>query len=42
MLQTYLLDREHRTEIEKRALRLTVKEIAAGMGKTPGKVCSGV
>jgi phosphoenolpyruvate carboxylase len=34
VLQTHLLDREHRTEAEKRALRLTVKGIAAGMKNT--------
>jgi phosphoenolpyruvate carboxylase len=34
VLQTHLLDREHRTETEKRALRLTVKGIAAGMKNT--------
>jgi phosphoenolpyruvate carboxylase len=34
LLQTHLLDREHRTETEKRALRLTVKGIAAGMKNT--------
>lgn len=34
MLQTHLLDCEQRTEAEKRALRLTVKGIAAGMKNT--------
>ncbi|EMA50617.1 phosphoenolpyruvate carboxylase [Halococcus morrhuae DSM 1307] len=34
VLQTHLLDCEHRTETEKRALRLTVKGIAAGMKNT--------
>jgi phosphoenolpyruvate carboxylase len=34
VLQTHLLDREQRTEAEKRALRLTVKGIAAGMKNT--------
>jgi phosphoenolpyruvate carboxylase len=34
MLQTHLLNRKHRTEAEKRALRLTVKGIAAGMKNT--------
>ncbi|ELZ03534.1 phosphoenolpyruvate carboxylase [Natrialba aegyptia] len=34
LLQTYLLDRSHRTDIEERTLRLTVKGIAAGMKNT--------
>jgi len=34
MLQIYLLDRTHRTDIEERTLRLTVKGIAAGMKNT--------
>ncbi|TYT61827.1 phosphoenolpyruvate carboxylase [Natrialba swarupiae] len=34
ILQTYLLDRTHRTDIEERTLRLTVKGIAAGMKNT--------
>jgi phosphoenolpyruvate carboxylase len=34
VLQTHLLDHEQRTEPEKRALRLTVKGIAAGMKNT--------
>ncbi len=34
LLQTYLLDRTHRTDIEERTLRLTVKGIAAGMKNT--------
>ncbi|AGB31863.1 phosphoenolpyruvate carboxylase [Natrinema pellirubrum DSM 15624] len=34
MLQVYLLDRTHRTDIEERTLRLTVKGIAAGMKNT--------
>ncbi|WP_435079186.1 phosphoenolpyruvate carboxylase [Halococcus sp. AFM35] len=34
VLQTNLLDREQRTKAEKRALRLTVKGIAAGMKNT--------
>ncbi|MCU4925521.1 phosphoenolpyruvate carboxylase [Halobacteria archaeon AArc-dxtr1] len=33
-LQTYLLDRTHRTDVEERTLRLTVKGIAAGMKNT--------
>ncbi|QSW99425.1 phosphoenolpyruvate carboxylase [Haloterrigena alkaliphila] len=34
LLQVYLLDRTHRTDIEERTLRLTVKGIAAGMKNT--------
>ncbi|MEY7848300.1 phosphoenolpyruvate carboxylase [Natrarchaeobius sp. A-rgal3] len=34
VLQTYLLDRTHRTDVEERTLRLTVKGIAAGMKNT--------
>nr|WP_239641829.1 phosphoenolpyruvate carboxylase [Haloterrigena salina] len=34
MLQVHLLDRNHRTDIEERTLRLTVKGIAAGMKNT--------
>ncbi|WP_207588153.1 phosphoenolpyruvate carboxylase [Halomontanus rarus] len=34
LLQTHLLDRTHRTEVEERTLRLTVKGIAAGMKNT--------
>ncbi len=34
MLQTYLLSRTHRTDIEEGTLRLTVKGIAAGMKNT--------
>ncbi|WP_049920868.1 phosphoenolpyruvate carboxylase [Halopiger djelfimassiliensis] len=34
LLQTYLLNRTHRTDIEERTLRLTVKGIAAGMKNT--------
>ncbi|WP_247001354.1 phosphoenolpyruvate carboxylase [Halosolutus gelatinilyticus] len=34
LLQTYLLDQTHRTDIEERTLRLTVKGIAAGMKNT--------
>ena len=34
VLQTYLLDRSHRTDVEERTLRLTVKGIAAGMKNT--------
>ncbi|AXR77986.1 phosphoenolpyruvate carboxylase [Natrarchaeobaculum sulfurireducens] len=34
LLQTYLLRRTHRTDIEERTLRLTVKGIAAGMKNT--------
>ncbi|ADB63188.1 Phosphoenolpyruvate carboxylase (plasmid) [Haloterrigena turkmenica DSM 5511] len=34
MLQVHLLDRNHRTNIEERTLRLTVKGIAAGMKNT--------
>ncbi len=34
VLQTHLLDRTHRTEVEERTLRLTVKGIAAGMKNT--------
>ncbi|PCR90961.1 phosphoenolpyruvate carboxylase [Natrinema ejinorense] len=34
MLQVYLLNRTHRTDIEERTLRLTVKGIAAGMKNT--------
>ena len=34
VLQTHLLDRDQRTEAEKRALRLTVKGVAAGMKNT--------
>ncbi len=33
-LQTYLLSRTHRTDVEERTLRLTVKGIAAGMKNT--------
>lgn len=36
VLQTHLLDHEHRTQTEKQALHLTVKEITARM-KTPGR-----
>ncbi|SDQ57978.1 phosphoenolpyruvate carboxylase [Natronobacterium texcoconense] len=34
MLQVYLLDQTHRTDVEERTLRLTVKGIAAGMKNT--------
>jgi phosphoenolpyruvate carboxylase len=34
LLQTHLLDQTHRTELEERTLRLTVKGIAAGMKNT--------
>ncbi|WP_309138883.1 phosphoenolpyruvate carboxylase [Haloterrigena gelatinilytica] len=34
MLQVYLLQQTHRTDIEERTLRLTVKGIAAGMKNT--------
>ncbi|AEH35339.1 phosphoenolpyruvate carboxylase [Halopiger xanaduensis] len=34
LLQTYLLDQTHRTDVEERTLRLTVKGIAAGMKNT--------
>ncbi|KDE59706.1 phosphoenolpyruvate carboxylase [Halostagnicola sp. A56] len=34
VLQTYLLDQSHRTDVEERTLRLTVKGIAAGMKNT--------
>ncbi|ADB61371.1 Phosphoenolpyruvate carboxylase [Haloterrigena turkmenica DSM 5511] len=34
VLQVYLLDRNHRTDVEERTLRLTVKGIAAGMKNT--------
>ncbi|MFP8952658.1 phosphoenolpyruvate carboxylase [Natrialbaceae archaeon A-arb3/5] len=34
VLQTYLLGRTHRTDVEERTLRLTVKGIAAGMKNT--------
>jgi phosphoenolpyruvate carboxylase len=34
LLQVYLLDRTHRTDIEERTLRLTVKGVAAGMKNT--------
>ncbi|WP_049926989.1 phosphoenolpyruvate carboxylase [Halopiger goleimassiliensis] len=34
LLQTTLLDRSHRTDLEERTLRLTVKGIAAGMKNT--------
>jgi len=34
LLQTHLLDRTHRTDLEERTLRLTVKGIAAGMKNT--------
>jgi len=34
LLQTYLLRRTHRTDVEERTLRLTVKGIAAGMKNT--------
>ncbi|MDS0477244.1 phosphoenolpyruvate carboxylase [Natrinema sp. 1APR25-10V2] len=34
LLQVYLLDRTHRTDIEERTLRLTAKGIAAGMKNT--------
>ncbi|WP_121740898.1 phosphoenolpyruvate carboxylase [Natronorubrum halophilum] len=34
LLQVYLLNRTHRTDIEERTLRLTVKGIAAGMKNT--------
>ncbi|APX96527.1 phosphoenolpyruvate carboxylase [Natronorubrum daqingense] len=34
LLQVHLLDRNHRTDIEERTLRLTVKGIAAGMKNT--------
>ncbi|ADD04060.1 Phosphoenolpyruvate carboxylase [Natrialba magadii ATCC 43099] len=34
LLQTHLLDQTHRTDIEERTLRLTVKGIAAGMKNT--------
>ena len=34
LLQTYLLGRTHRTDVEERTLRLTVKGIAAGMKNT--------
>ncbi|SFC61177.1 Phosphoenolpyruvate carboxylase, type 1 [Halobiforma haloterrestris] len=34
LLQVYLLDQTHRTDVEERTLRLTVKGIAAGMKNT--------
>ncbi|SIR60193.1 phosphoenolpyruvate carboxylase [Natronorubrum thiooxidans] len=34
LLQVYLLDQTHRTDIEERTLRLTVKGVAAGMKNT--------
>ncbi|RQG92405.1 phosphoenolpyruvate carboxylase [Natrarchaeobius chitinivorans] len=34
IIQTYLLDRTHRTDVEERTLRLTVKGVAAGMKNT--------